>query len=201
VQVLLALHENLPQLIGLDVDLATTVAAATALADADRFMGGARAGGGGMGGPGRSYVPASLLAVVGSLRRDAAGVGMLGAAGAPHLAWPRAQVGWPCRQPGRAAAVRGCTVCLLSHRPASLPAAPTHPQADCNRAAAATRALLRAWRASAPAAASRALSTSYDCVCDLAPALKDLSRPAAVRGINQQLLSKAEGAILMHVVS
>jgi hypothetical protein len=89
-QVLLALHEPLPELIGLDVDLATTAAAAAALADADVLAAGGRAG---AGGPGRQYVPACLLTAVALLRRDAAGVGvLLGGAGGPQLSWPRAQV-------------------------------------------------------------------------------------------------------------
>lgn len=85
------LHESLPDLVGLDVDLATSTAAADALADADRLMAAGRGGGGGS--SSWQYVPAPLLAVVGLVRRDAAGVGVLGTGGGLNLAWPRAQVG------------------------------------------------------------------------------------------------------------
>lgn len=90
-QVLAVLHESLPDLVGLDVDLATTTAAADALADADLLMASGRGGGGGGGGAWQ-YVPAPMLTVVGLVRRDTAGVGVLGSAGL-SLAWPRAQVG------------------------------------------------------------------------------------------------------------
>lgn len=93
-QVLAVLHESLPDLVGLDVDLATTTAAADALADADLLMAAGRGGGGGGGGGGGAwqYVPAPMLTVVGLVRRDTAGVGVMGSAGL-SLAWPRAQVG------------------------------------------------------------------------------------------------------------
>jgi hypothetical protein len=84
------LHESLPELVGLDVDLATTTAAVEALAAADLLMAAGRGAGGG-GGSGWQYVPAPLLSVVGLVRRDAAGVGVIGNAGL-NLAWPRAQV-------------------------------------------------------------------------------------------------------------
>lgn len=84
------LHESLPDLVGLDVDLACTTAAADALADADLLMASGRGGAGGGAGSWQ-YVPAPLLTVVGLVRRDAAGVGVMGSAGL-HLAWPRAQV-------------------------------------------------------------------------------------------------------------
>lgn len=83
------LHESLPDLVGLDVDLATTIAAADALADADLLMASGRAG---SSSSSWQYVPAPLLTVVGLVRRDTAGVGVMGSAGL-NLAWPRAQVG------------------------------------------------------------------------------------------------------------
>ncbi len=84
------LHESLPDLVGLDVDLASTSAAADALADADLLGAGSRGGAGG-GSSSWQYVPAPLLTVVRLVRRDAAGIGVLGSA-ALNLAWPRAQV-------------------------------------------------------------------------------------------------------------
>lgn len=90
-QVMCVLHESLPDLVGLDVDLACTTAAADALADADLLMASGRGGAGGSASSWQ-YVPAPLLNVVGLVRRDAAGVGVMGSAGL-NLAWPRAQVG------------------------------------------------------------------------------------------------------------
>jgi hypothetical protein len=63
------------------------------------------------------------------------------------------------------------------------------------------RALLRSWRAASPAHAARALGCSVDGLLDLAPALRDISRPAAVRAVNAQLLSREEDRVLTHVVS
>jgi hypothetical protein len=83
------LHESLPDLVGLDVDLACTTAAADALADADVLMASGRGGAGG-GSSSWQYVPAPILTVVGLVRCDAAGIG-LGSA-AVNLTWPRAQV-------------------------------------------------------------------------------------------------------------
>lgn len=87
------LHESLLDLVGLDVDLALTAAAAEALADADLMQAAGRGGGGG-GGSSSSwqYVPAPLLTVMGLVRRDAAGVGVMMGSAALNLAWPRAQV-------------------------------------------------------------------------------------------------------------
>lgn len=74
-------------------------------------------------------------------------------------------------------------------------------QAECTRSSVSVRAVLRTWRATSPAHASRALGTSCDSLLELAPALRDISRPAAVRAVNQQLLSRDESGILNHVVS
>lgn len=74
-------------------------------------------------------------------------------------------------------------------------------QADCSRSSTATRALLRSWRAASPAHAARALGSSADGLLDLAPALRDISRPAAVRAVASQLLSRDEDRVLTHVVS
>lgn len=63
------------------------------------------------------------------------------------------------------------------------------------------RALLRSWRAASPAHAARALGSSADGLLDLAPALRDLSRPASVRAVASQLLSRDEDRVLSHVVS
>jgi hypothetical protein len=87
-QVLCVLHESLPDLVSLDVDLATTTAAADALAEADLLAAAGRPGGGSSS---WQYVPAPLLTVVGLVKRDTAGVGVMGSAGL-SLAWPRAQV-------------------------------------------------------------------------------------------------------------
>jgi hypothetical protein len=76
-----------------------------------------------------------------------------------------------------------------------------HPQADCSRSSTAVRALLRSWRAASPAHAARALGSSADELLDLAPALRDLSRPASVRAVASQLLSRDEDRVLTHVVS
>lgn len=74
-------------------------------------------------------------------------------------------------------------------------------QAECSRNSTTVRALLRSWRASAPAHAARALGSSSDGLLELAPALRDISRPAAVRAVNAQLLSRDEEQVLTHVVS
>jgi hypothetical protein len=87
-QVLSVLHESLPDLVGLDVDLATTTAAMEAMASADLLMASGR---GGSGSSSWQYVPAPLLTIVGLVRRDTSGIGVIGSAGV-NLAWPRAQV-------------------------------------------------------------------------------------------------------------
>jgi hypothetical protein len=74
-QVLCVLHESLPDLVGLDVDLACTTAAADALADADILMASGRGGAGG-GSSSWQYVPAPILTMVGPVRCDAAGIGL-----------------------------------------------------------------------------------------------------------------------------
>lgn len=78
---------------------------------------------------------------------------------------------------------------------------PISPQAECSRSSTAVLALLRSWRAGSPAHAARALGSSADGLLDLAPALRDISRPAAVRAVNAQLLSREEDRVLGHVVS
>jgi hypothetical protein len=87
-QVLSVLHESLPDLVGLDVDLAITTAAMDAMGSADLLMASGR---GGTGSSSWQYVPAPLLTVAGLVRRDTAGIGMTASAGI-SLAWPRAQV-------------------------------------------------------------------------------------------------------------
>lgn len=89
VQVLCTLQESLCDLVGLDVDLSITTAAADALAAADLLLAAGRGGSGGA--TSWQYVPAPLLTVMSLVRRDAAGVGVMGSAGV-KLAWPRAQV-------------------------------------------------------------------------------------------------------------
>jgi hypothetical protein len=59
---------------------------------------------------------------------------------------------------------------------------------------------MRSWRASSPAHAARALGSARDGLLELAPALRDISRPAAVRAVNAQLLGKEEERVLSHVV-
>lgn len=92
-QVLSVLHESLPDLVGLDVDLATTTAAMEAMASADLLMASGR---GGSGSSSWQYVPAPLLTIVGLVRRDTSGIGVMGSAGI-SLAWPRAQVSGTAR--------------------------------------------------------------------------------------------------------
>jgi hypothetical protein len=74
-------------------------------------------------------------------------------------------------------------------------------QAECSRNSTTVRALMRSWRASSPAHAARALGSAADGLLELAPALRDISRPAAVRAVNAQLLSRDEDRVLGHVVS
>ena len=74
-------------------------------------------------------------------------------------------------------------------------------QAECTRNSVAVRAVMRSWRANSPAHAARALGSSSDGLLELAPALRDLSRPASVRAVSQQLLSREEDKVLQHVVS
>jgi len=88
-QVLCTLQESLCDLVGLDVDLSITTAAAEALAAADLLLAAGRGGSGGA--TSWQCVPAPLLSVMGLVRRDAAGVGVMGSAGV-NLTWPRAQV-------------------------------------------------------------------------------------------------------------
>jgi hypothetical protein len=104
------LHESLPDLVGLDVDLATTTAAADALADADLLMASGRGGGGG-GGTAWQYVPAPMLTVVGLVRRDTAGVGVMGSAGL-SLTWPRAQVSSMSDRPCSACCYGAVSACM-----------------------------------------------------------------------------------------
>lgn len=91
--------------------------------------------------------------------------------------------------------------------PSSVPCSSNFPvccvllQAECSRSISTVHAVLRSWRASSPAHAARALGSSADGLLDLAPALRDISRPAAVRAVNAQLLSRAEERVLTHVVS
>lgn len=99
-----------------------------------------------------------------------------------------------------------CFLTVSSHQPAHLPiysAWRTHPhamQAECSRVAAAHRAVLRSWRASAPAAAARALSTVPAALLDLAPALSAISQPWGVRATTRALLTAAQAARLDRVV-
>lgn len=85
-QVMSGIHEHLPEVVGLDVDLASTAAATAALADADRLMAGgvtSNSGGRGM----AQYVPACVLAAARLAKREGGGMG-----GSYNLSWPRAQV-------------------------------------------------------------------------------------------------------------
>lgn len=59
---------------------------------------------------------------------------------------------------------------------------------------------MRSWRACSPAHAARCLGSAADALLDLAPALRDISRPAAVRAVNAQLLGREEERILNTVV-
>lgn len=87
------LQEHLLDVVGLDVDLASTAAATAALADADRLLAGgvssSSSGGRGM----TQYVPACVLAATRLARREGGGLSSGGG-----ISWPRAQVGlqWQC---------------------------------------------------------------------------------------------------------
>lgn len=74
-------------------------------------------------------------------------------------------------------------------------------QVECSRNSTTVRALMRSWRAGSPAHAARALGSAADGLLELAPALRDISRPAAVRAVNAQLLTRDEDRVLGHVVS
>lgn len=75
-------HEHLPDVVGLDVDLATTAAATAALSDADRLLAGGTISGRGM----VQYVPACVLSATKTAKREGGGLS------SNTLAWPRAQV-------------------------------------------------------------------------------------------------------------
>lgn len=74
-------------------------------------------------------------------------------------------------------------------------------QAECSRVAASNRALIRSWRASAPASAAVALGGGGAALLDFAPALSAISRPAGIKAVSRQLLSTQQAALLDHVVS
>eukprot|EP00878_Enallax_costatus_P033682 GHUV01037227.1.p1 GENE.GHUV01037227.1~~GHUV01037227.1.p1 ORF type:complete len:497 (+),score=226.94 GHUV01037227.1:901-2391(+) len=123
--VMSGVHEHLPDVVGLDIDLASTAPAAAALADADRLMAGgvtSNSGGRGM----FQYVPACLLAAARLARREGGGLG------ASSLCWPRAQA--ECGRVGassralirswRASATGSCAAALSSGGAALLDFAP-----------------------------------------------------------------------------
>jgi hypothetical protein len=73
-------------------------------------------------------------------------------------------------------------------------------QSQCAAAAAANRAMLRSWRASAPAAAARQLGSGAAALLELGPALSGISRPRGIKAVSRQLLTTQQGAMLDHVV-
>jgi len=97
-QVLLGLHKAVPDLVGLDVDMAATAAAVDRLADADRLMaGGSSSSSGAGGGPGRGgyqHVPACLLGAIRAAYREVEGWSDRPAPPGPgHRSGGRARVG------------------------------------------------------------------------------------------------------------
>ncbi|KAF6260458.1 hypothetical protein COO60DRAFT_1637556 [Scenedesmus sp. NREL 46B-D3] len=73
-------------------------------------------------------------------------------------------------------------------------------QSQCAAAAAANRAMLRSWRASAPPAAARQLGSGTAALLELGPGLSGMSRPRGIKAVSRQLLTTQQGALLDHVV-
>eukprot|EP00775_Hariotina_reticulata_P012715 gene12715-12845_t len=109
--VLSGLHEVVPDLVGLDVDMAATAAAADRLADADRLMAGGSSSSSGAGRGGYQYVPSCLLGAVRAAHREGGAL-----SGHTAISWPRAQA--DCARV--AVATRAITRQLLSRDEAAL---------------------------------------------------------------------------------
>lgn len=77
---------------------------------------------------------------------------------------------------------------------------PLHTQSQCAAAAAANRAMLRSWRAAAPAAAARQLGSGSAALLELGPGLAGISRPRGIKAVSRSLLSGQQAAMLDHVV-
>uniref|UniRef100_A0A383W5P0 AAA+ ATPase domain-containing protein n=1 Tax=Tetradesmus obliquus TaxID=3088 RepID=A0A383W5P0_TETOB len=73
-------------------------------------------------------------------------------------------------------------------------------QSQCAAAAAANRAMLRSWRAAAPAAAARQLGSGSAALLELGPGLAGISRPRGIKAVSRSLLSGQQAAMLDHVV-
>ncbi|WIA29972.1 hypothetical protein OEZ86_000070 [Tetradesmus obliquus] len=73
-------------------------------------------------------------------------------------------------------------------------------QSQCAAAAAANRAMMRSWRAAAPAAAARQLGSGSAALLELGPGLAGISRPRGIKAVSRSLLSGQQAAMLDHVV-